>query len=248
MVAQASERVRRPSSALALSEPMRAAAEWSVFVASAPALVATLPRGDGHPVLVLPGFVASDRSTVPLRRLLGRLGYSVHGWGLGRNLGPSADTVAGMGRRMAELADRHGRRMSLVGWSLGGVYARELARHAPDAVRQVITLGSPFRLRDPSQSTIGQLWAGTSAARQRPAGAWPPEHERPPVPVPVTAVYTRGDGVVAWQLCVEDEGPRCENVEVRGSHSGLGVNVAVVRIVADRLAQPEGSWAPYRRR
>ncbi|HET9692446.1 MAG TPA: alpha/beta hydrolase [Acidimicrobiales bacterium] len=235
-----------PPPALFLTEPVRAAAEWSAFAAAFPVLAATLPRGDGHPVLVLPGFIASDRSTVPLRRLLRRLGYHVHGWRLGRNLGPTPELVGGLGDRFRELADRHGRPISLVGWSLGGVYARELARRAPGATRVVVTLGSPFRLRDPRMSSIGALWAGTPASRAHPARHLEPEERRPRLPVPVTAVYTRGDGVVRWQLCVEDDGPRHESVEVRGSHSGLGCNIQAVRVIADRLAQPEGTWAPYR--
>ena len=237
----------RPSTALLLSEPARAAAEWSSFAAAFPRLAVTLPRGDGHPVLVLPGFVTSDRSTVPLRRLLRRLGYQVHGWRLGRNMGPSPELIEGIGTRFRELAGRHGRPISLIGWSLGGVYARELARRAPGATRQVITLGSPFRLRDPRMSNVGAVWAATRPTRLPPAGNLPPEDERPPVPVPVTAIYSRSDGVVAWQFCTETPGPQRESIEVRGSHSGLGCNIQVARIIADRLAQPEGTWEPYRR-
>src|SRR5215475_15204524 len=103
------------------------------------------PAGDGHPVLVLPGFMASDFSTRTLRRFLRDKGYAVHGWKLGRNLGPSAATIGGMTARLQSLQARYGRRVSLVGWSLGGIYSRELARAMPEMVRQVITLASPFR-------------------------------------------------------------------------------------------------------
>ncbi|MCH8227825.1 MAG: alpha/beta fold hydrolase, partial [Proteobacteria bacterium] len=104
-----------------------------------------LPQGDNHPVLVFPGFLASSRSTQPLRNYLAHLGYRVHRWKLGYNMGYSLDLHHGMRDRVSELVDRYGKKISLVGWSLGGVYARELAREMPDVVRQVITMGSPFR-------------------------------------------------------------------------------------------------------
>src|SRR5215831_17014221 len=103
------------------------------------------PAGDGHPVLVLPGFMASDFSTRALRRFLRDKGYRTHGWKLGRNLGPNQATIAAMVGRLRDLEQRYDRRVSLIGWSLGGIYARELARAMPELVRQVITLASPFR-------------------------------------------------------------------------------------------------------
>ena len=111
-----------------------------------------LPRGDGHPVLVLPGLLADDVSTRTLRAVLRRLGYDVHGWGLGRNIGPTAACVTGMRDLLDHLADKHGKPVTLIGWSLGGIFARDLARRTPDSVRQVVTLGSPFRLARNSQS------------------------------------------------------------------------------------------------
>lgn len=222
----------------------------------AAALFATRPvlrrvgRGDDHPVLVLPGFVASDRSTEVLRSILRAQGFHAHGWRLGRNLGPTADVVAGLGDRLDELADRHGRRVSLVGWSLGGVYARQLARARPDRVRLVITMGSPYRMRPgdaSSGSGVQRLWRRVEH-RHVPPGPLRsvPEEARPTLEVPATSIYTRDDGVVRWQYCIDRVGPRSENVEVRGSHVGLGVNPAVVAVVLDRLSQPEGSWEPFR--
>ena len=102
------------------------------------------PPGDGHAVLVIPGFGATDRSTWPLRHVLERLGYAVQGWELGRNTGSSPRIADALRRRLATARRRSGRPVSLIGWSLGGIYARELARRNPDAVRQVITLGSPI--------------------------------------------------------------------------------------------------------
>src|ERR1700675_3083052 len=107
-------------------------------------LLSLAPRGDGHPVLVLPGLVASDTSTRPLRSFLKNRGYAVNGWGLGRNLGLRDGVQRAMVDLVRELSDTHGRKISLVGWSLGGVYARQLAKMMPDRVRSVITLGSPF--------------------------------------------------------------------------------------------------------
>jgi pimeloyl-ACP methyl ester carboxylesterase len=170
----------------------------------------------------------------------------VHGWGLGANIGPTPEIVDGMRSRLQALHERHGRRVSMVGWSLGGVFARELARETPDAVRQVITLGSPFRLR-PGDASNGPSLGAHIEERYiaMAADALLPEEERPRLQVPVTAIYTRTDGVVRWYGCIECEGDRCENIEVRGTHSGLGHNPAVLVAVADRLAQPEGEWAPF---
>jgi pimeloyl-ACP methyl ester carboxylesterase len=224
----------------------RAVLELGAFAAAVPALQLA-PRGDGHPVLVLPGLAASDESTRPLRWFLRNRGYHTHGWRLGRNTGPSDRIRAGLRDRVRSIADQHGRRISLVGWSLGGIYARETARLAPDAVRLVVTLGSPFRYLDRTARSDVPL-------RDTPAD---PDHSgrlrrdvgddaSRSLAVPTTAIYTRSDGVVPWQLCVERPGPQRENVEVHGSHIGLGHNPAVLVVVADRLAQPEGSWAPFR--
>ncbi len=201
----------------------RAFFELGAFGAALP-WFSFLPRGDGHPVLVLPGLAATDGSTIPLRGVLRALGYDAHGWSLGRNTGPDEETVRGMVERVEELWGASGRRpVSLIGWSLGGVYARGLARRHPDRVRQVITLGSPFR---PIEAERGD--------------------DTPPVPT--TAVFSRTDAVVPWLAAIEQPGPARESVEVRGSHLGLGHNPAVVVVVADRLAQAPGAdaWQPFR--
>ncbi len=179
-----------------------------------------LPKGDGHPVLVLPGFSASDLSTIPIRNVLKRLGYRSHGWGLGTNRGPDDALLRAMRDRLEELSARYDQMVSIVGWSLGGVYARGLARRHPELVRQVITLGSPFR--------------SVEAARQWPAPS-----------VPTTAVYSKRDAVVDWENAQEPAAPRRESVEVDGSHFGLGHNPAVIVVVADRLAQAPDRWRPF---
>jgi pimeloyl-ACP methyl ester carboxylesterase len=209
-------------------------------------LLAWAPRGDGHPVLVIPGFTSSDNGTWYLRNVLRAKGYATHGWGLGSNVGPHPRVVRGMQRRLLELADEHGRAVSLVGWSLGGVYARELARAHPDHVRSVVTLGSPFRLRDDDRSSAQALYQRLGPRNDPFPGRRDHEHRRAPVPVPTTSIYTRTDGVVRWHACIDEVGPTSENVEVRGSHTGLGINAAALLTVADRLAQPDGAWRPFR--
>ena len=188
-----------PSLALLVLE-LRAWPELGLCLASWPLLL-TRPRGDGHPVLVLPGWLANDRSTWALRRFLRDRGYHVHGWRLGRNLGPDARTVAGLGRRFVALRARHEQKLSLVGWSLGGIYARELARRFPADVRQVITLASPFRA--PSASSVARFYP-RRRSQARPAPHTPLDA---PLPVPSSSLYSRSDGVVAWRSCLQDEGP-----------------------------------------
>jgi pimeloyl-ACP methyl ester carboxylesterase len=212
-------------------------------------LLRRVGRGDGHPVLVLPGFMAGDGSTRRLKQILRGQGYWVHGWHQGRNAGPTSEIIDGTRRRLLELHDRHGARVSIVGQSLGGVYGRDLAREFPQAVRQVITLASPFRIRPGDQSTLSVVMERFGRGVERfPVlpGADLPEEQRPPLRVPSTAIYSRTDGIVRWHVCVDAEGPLRENIAVRGSHSGLAVNPAAVLAVADRLAQPEGQWSPFR--
>ena len=235
-----------PSALLLAAELPRAAMEAAALAPTWP-LLRRAPKGDGHPVLVLPGFGASDLSTRILRSFLRDRGYHGHAWRLGRNLGPNPTTVAGLRERIAELASRYNRTMTLIGWSLGGIYAREIARAAPSVVRQVITLGSPLRLRDRQASNASLIFEAVTRAAPHPmlVELPPPEEERDPLPVPSTAVYSRTDGIVPWHSCVEVGTGRCESIEVSGSHVGLGHNPAVLWVVADRLAQPEGTWRPF---
>ena len=235
-----------PSAGLFLIEPVRGLVDLAALLVAAPWL-ATAPRGDGHGVLVLPGLLASDTSTLLLRAYLGRLGYDVRGWDLGRNRGPTDEIVAGLPRALFAHARRTGRPVSLVGWSLGGIYARELARQNAKHVRRVITLGSPFAMTDPRRQSrahrpyqrLSHLHADSArlpsfAQRARPIG------------VPSTAVFSRLDGIVSWSACVEPETERHQNVEVRCSHIGFGVDPATLWLIADRLAVPPGQHRPFR--
>jgi len=236
----------KPPSKLLFALELRTFAELGGFIGALPLLSAMAPRGDGHPVIVLPGLATSDNSTIALRRFLKSKGYDVHGWELGRNYGP----LPGIERRMLDkLRDLHaktGRKVSLVGWSLGGIYARQLAKMLPEHVRQVITLGSPFN-GDPRATNAWKLYEFTSGHkvddRERHMGGAISD----PPPVPTTAIFSRTDGICNWRTCVEKEGPRIENIEVEGSHCGLGHHPAAVYAIADRLAQPEGAWTKFDR-
>lgn len=204
-----------------------------------------LPQGDNHPVLVFPGFLASSRSTKPLRNYLAGLGYRSHRWKLGSNMGYSQELHDAMRDRVVELVERYDEKISLVGWSLGGVYARELAREMPDIVRQVITLGSPFR-GHPSSSNVHKIFDMFSEVPyEKIQNSFLQDMAKAP-PVPTTALYTRGDGVVAWQSTVElSDRYDVENIHVGGAHLGLAFNPRVLVALADRLAQPEGQWRRF---
>src|SRR3954451_583077 len=233
-----------PPEWLLAMEGQRAFGELLALHASWP-LLAVAPRGDGHPVLVIPGFLASDSATAVLRGYLHCLGYSVTGWALGTNIGPTETIVTGMERLVDELASTHQRAVSLVGYSLGGVFARELARRDPQAVRLVVTLGAPFRLSSGRQSHVSRLYERFSHLHVDSVRFPAFTNTADPLPVPATSIYSRSDGVVAWQSCVEPTGPTTENIEVVGSHCGLGHHPAAVYAVADRLAQRRGGWTPF---
>ena len=243
MMAATQDPMRPPSRLLLLAEG-RALWEAGAALALWPLLQLT-PRGDGHPVLVLPGLVASDMSTRLLRRYLEGRGYDAHGWGLGRNFGPRDGIEDGMIAKLEALHAESGRKVSLVGWSLGGVYARLLAARHPQWVRSVITLGSPFtgNARATHAWRVYEGVSGQSAEDPRRM-----QHVRPTPPVPTTSIFSRSDGVVAWRCSVEEAGPQSENIEVIASHLGLGAHPAVLYALADRLAQPEGQWKAFDRR
>jgi pimeloyl-ACP methyl ester carboxylesterase len=238
--------VRPPSKLLALTEFPRALFDLGAY-RLATSWLASAPRGDGHPVLVLPGFAADDRSTARLREFLARTGYDAHAWELGRNFGPKA--IGDEGERLSErLADIHaltGQKVSLVGWSLGGIMARLVARRAPEAVRQVITLGAPFS-GDPKANNVWRIYewlTGQPLDDEQCVAQF--QESAIPAGVPTTAIYTRGDGIVAWRSCVSVPAKRHENIRVWGSHCGLVVNPAALYAIADRLSQPEKGWRPF---
>jgi pimeloyl-ACP methyl ester carboxylesterase len=188
-MAKTSQPTRAPNKALYLTDYARSAWDIGALSAMLPAL-ARAPRGDGHAVLVIPGLGASDMSTVILRRFLSTLGYATYGWKLGRNIGPTARVVSGLPERLHEFRARHDGPVSVIGWSLGGIFARQLGRRHPDVIRQVITLASPIRLKDHSRNGTPKrsncLW--------RPASGHCPSQ-----PPPSTRVWTASSpGGPAW--------------------------------------------------
>jgi dienelactone hydrolase len=236
--------LRPPGLGLLLAE-MRGIFEFNASLMMAPLLLQA-PRGDGHPVLALPGFLASDVSMAPLRRYLAELGYDAHAWQMGRNLGGMTRVRAALRDRLAEIHASSGRKVSLVGWSLGGVYARDLALTAPDMVRRVVTLGSPFA-NDVRATNATRLYEALSG---EVVGSDPEliEAIAGDLPVPATSIFSRADGVVNWRTCLLRPSQTAENVEVHlASHVGLGVNPAVLWAVADRLAQQEGQFSQFDR-
>ena len=224
---------------------VRAILEFNASLLLSPLLMRA-PRGDGHPVLALPGFLASDLSMAPLRRYLSELGYEAHGWQMGRNTGGVSRIRAALRERLAAIHASTGRKVSLVGWSLGGVYARDLALQAPEMVRSVITLGSPFAgdVRATNATRLyeamsGEAVEGDTELRRAIAGD---------LPMPATSIYSRADGIVNWRTCLLRPSDTAENIEVYlASHTGLGVNAAALWAVADRLAQAEGQFRHFDR-
>ena len=231
----------------------RALGEMALLPFTWPAL-AQLPRGDGHPVLLLPGFMGDEGSLIALKTFLAGRGYAVETWGLGRNIGFQRRHAQALEQKIRHLHHQTGRRVSLVGWSLGGVFALYGALQAPECVRQLITLGSPVSVdaEDGSQSPplVKALYRmvahpmGAEVHVMQPRAKRLRDHLLPAVPM--SCLYTLSDGVVPPQEATVD-GPaaQCENIRVSGSHTGLGFNAMVLAIVADRLAQPEGAWQPF---
>ena len=237
-------RLRPPSLFLMLAEA-RSVFEFNTSLLLSPLLMRA-PRSDGHPVLALPGFLASDLSMAPMRRYLKELGYDTYAWNLGRNLGGVASKRGALRDLLKHIHDTSGRKVSIVGWSLGGVYARDLALQLPDMVRSVITLGSPFA-NDITATNATRLYEALSGEgindnpeiREAIAGD---------LPVPATSIYSRTDGIVNWRTSLLRPSDTAENIEVHlASHIGLGVNPAALWAVADRLAQPEGEFRQFDR-
>lgn len=241
-----------PAFPLPFLEPFRAFWELSSVPAGS-VILSFAPEGDGHPVLTLPGFLGGDGSMSVIRRYLRSKNYDPYPWGLGRNEGPHTSGEGGIlvDQRIEELYRLSGgRKVSLVGWSLGGIMARNAARRVPEMVRQVITLGSPFNA-ERNTSSIAFLFKAISG-RDPNSDEFQAvlDYNRPPPPaeVPTTAIFTKTDGVVHWSTCLEKPHSNTENIEVMASHLGLAVNPLVHYLVAERLAQPQDDWWPFDRK
>lgn len=232
-----------------LTDGARAMGERTSLAMMRTSILLRAPKGDGHPVLVLPGFVTGDHITRPLRMLIGDAGYAVHGWDGGLNRGMNDKTAAHLVARLKDVYARSGnRKVTLVGHSLGGIFARELAREYPDMVRGVVTLGSPFGM----QSHDVPKWLGWLYDVINPEGKTADLANEDlvaravtPPPVPTTAIYSRKDGVVPWRSCINPKALQAENVEVSASHVGMIYHPLAVTAVLDRLAQPEGGWRAF---
>ncbi len=234
-----------PSLLLALTEVHRTAVEVFSLGLTRRALHRLAPRGDGHAVMVLPGFLGGDSYNTALRRFLEKLGYSVHGWGQGQNLGPRDGVLEALEERLLELSERSEGPISLVGHSLGGIFARELAREYPDRVRQVISLGSPFGEGRMSASIPARLFTALNPPEEIPVDE---DVLSVAPPVPTTAIYSKGDGIVNWETTCQQSGhPRTQSIQVRGSHCGMTLNPSIWFLVAERLAVPAGRWRPFER-
>lgn len=233
--------------------------EWRALfeIATLPTMVPALamaPHGDGHPVLLLPGFMGDESTMIALKVFLQNRGYDVQTWGFGRNVGFHARHAQALEQKIRYLHHRTGRKVSLVGWSLGGVFGLYGAHHATECVRSLITLGSPLSI-DPEGSRSPAAVKALYRMIAHPLG--PVAHtmqprakkmrERTPPPVPTSCLYSISDGVVpAQEATIAGDPAMHENIRVSGSHTGMGFNAMVLFIVADRLAQPEGQWKPFK--
>jgi alpha-beta hydrolase superfamily lysophospholipase len=234
-----------PSLALFGFEPLRAALEYASLRLKRSAYERT---GDGHSVIIFPGLGTDSRAIEPLREFCNELGYTGLGWGRGLNTGPKGDVdawLADLATHVRSLAAGTRQRMTLIGWSLGGIYAREVAKLLDGEVRQVITIGTPFAgsVDSTNVGLVYRLLNGQKAALDPAMAA----RLATAPPVPTTSIFSRSDGVVSWRACVQAGGRHVQNIEVDGSHCGLGWNHEVWAVIAARLALPDGRWKLYRR-
>jgi pimeloyl-ACP methyl ester carboxylesterase len=235
--------IRAPSPFLLALEG-RAFIEWAACVAAWP-LLACAARGDGHPVMVLPGLAVGDTTTLPLRKFIEGRGYASYGWDLGLNYGPRDGIMRKLVARLHQIERKHKRKVSLVGWSLGGAMARALAVHEPKRVRSVISLGSPLSGEGKS-TNAWRIFEFVSGVRSDDPRLRKLMSRNPTVPS--TSILSKTDGIVAWPASLIPQTRFSENIEVGASHFGMGANPAVLWAIADRLAQDEGEWKPFDRR
>jgi len=238
--------MKPPHWALALTEAPRTMFEMAGLRLSR-SFLDKLPRGDGHGVMVFPGFMGDDPYNQSLVDFLNGLGYRASGWQMGRNLGPESFSRDELQAKLERLGRAGNGRISLIGHSLGGIYAREIARTDPEGIRQVISLGSPFAEGRDQGSHANRLYQRLNpedktdpevTARQSELGNAPP--------VPTTSIYTKGDGVVNWRTAIQKPTHgETQNIEVVGSHCGLTLNPLVWYLLANRLRQDRGNWQAF---
>ena len=214
---------------------MTAGLEIAAGIAAWPWLRQSVTHGRGEAVLVLPGFMADDRSTTFLRTFLSSIGYDALPWGRGRNDGRLLDHLPALIARVEELRQSHGHAIRLVGWSRGGILAREIARDHPATVDRVVTLATPVK-GGVDATSIGPLVQREMRMNGAALRRLMRDRHAVPIEVPITALYTKRDGIVAWQACIDDVSPDVTHHEVAATHSGIGFNPRALRIVAAALA------------
>lgn len=224
----------KPPSFITTAKELLTPLELARLVAATPTLIQQA-RGKAEPVMVLPGLGASDASTLIMRKYLSWLGYDVHGWNLGRNTGNVSELLPKVSEQISRHYARTNTKISLIGWSLGGVLAREIARDHPSLIQQIITLGSPV-VGGPKYTSFGRLYESRGANLDdieiRIA-----ERERRPISVPITSIYSKRDGIVGWQASIDKLNPHAEHIEVKATHLGLGISPDVFKILATKLAE-----------
>lgn len=239
----------RPPLLKTLTE-MRALAEIGGFLATRKILKKCAPRGDGHPILIIPGFMSGDGFTRLMRRFLEELGYDPYPWDLGTNQGLRDQTCHNIEQKIAAIHKVTGQKVSLIGHSLGGVYVRAVAHRQSHHVRQIITLGTPFNSAFEQRDPNDRGGALARAYERLNAGAEADELPKStvmcfPPPLPSTSVYSEGDGIICWEHCLDVASDHTENICVPGSHTGMAHNPLVIHVIADRLAQAEQEWRPF---
>jgi pimeloyl-ACP methyl ester carboxylesterase len=240
-------RAKPPALGYAIAEPFRALLELASLVPGH-LFLKRAPRGDGHPVITLPGYRSDDTAMLAMRRYLERWGYAPYPWGLGTNLGigyQRIDYEKRMLERLENVVEKHGEPATMIGWSQGGVIAREIAKQRPELVRQIIVLGSP--LADaPEATTIFRVFRRTSAEEITNELMSMMREVATPLPdVRCICIYSNSDGIVSADIAQDLVSPNVENIRVTSSHLGLVVNPMVLFIIADRLSQPEDDWRPF---
>lgn len=221
--------LRAPGLGLRLLEG-RFGAEAANLMLQLPLLRLQTRRGHGQPIMVLPGFLADDASTFVLRQYLNDIGYRAYPWLQGQNRGRLLDYLSVLGERVAALQAEHDQPVTLVGWSRGGIMAREIARDYPERVRQVVTIGSPVR-GGPNASSIGNLVRRETGMTPQAMLSMLDQRQQRPITVPIKSIYSKLDGVVAWRACIDDVSPDVEHFVIQGSHIGMGMNVDVYRLL-----------------
>lgn len=226
-------RLRPPARALRWLELRALLEAWSLLP-FAPMLLAQ-PRGDGRQVLLIPGYLADDASTKPLRSYLSYLNYEALPWTLGRNTGHPQQDALRLRDHLASV-QRKGEPITLIGWSLGGVIAREVARLDPNGVREVITLGTPIE-GGPKYTITRDRYAGKQNLDLDQFEEYIHQVNKQGIRQKLTVVYSRSDAIVGWRAAIDRYNPQARHVRVFGSHLGLGVNPRVWRIIARTLHQ-----------